>query len=224
MSEQTVIDNFLLTSVRTHAGTWVTEETIELALPQAEQAVRDAKSNGHDLPLEFAIVEAVKAIWAAAHQGHKQNVDFNAYVREKLAVKDSLFKKLFQRKSSVQQSIDELKQYEEEINQARAGLKHSEVKVVELTQSIETTEAELSANSDEAVVNSVNEAAKVWDMRHRSPHHESIVSAAVSHAVEQEVVGRILNARLIQLRDKLEAEKAKVADFSKRLKELEKQS
>jgi hypothetical protein len=224
MTDTTVIDNYILTSVREHCGSWVTAEALEVALEPAEKAVKDAKSSGHDLPIEFALVESVKALWAAAHQGHKQNVDFNAYVREKLAVKDSLLSKLLGRKSKVAEQVADLKQYEQEINESRAGLKASEAKVVEIQNSIATTEAELVANSQEAVENSINRAAETWHLRHRSPHHESIVASAVSHAVEQDVVDRILNARLIILRDKLEAEKARVEAFTKQLRQLEKQN
>jgi hypothetical protein len=221
MSE-TVIDNYLVTQIRTHAGIPITEEVIEAALPSAEEAVKIAKASGHDLSLEFALTDAARALWAEAHQGGKQNVDWPAFVRERLAKKDSLFSKLFKRKSEVQQSIDELKQFEEDVNQARAALKYSEQKVSELKNSIEATERDLAFHSDEAVEASVQQAAAIWHRRDTSPHNSSIVEASVAHAVEAEVINRVLHARLVWLRDKLAAEQSKVTEFEKELKRLEK--
>ena len=59
-------------------------------------------------------------------------------------------------------------------------------------------------------------------MRQRSPHNESVVSAAIYHASNADVVQRILSARLVFLRDLLAKEQAKVEAFKQQLKELEK--
>jgi len=213
------LGNYLVSAVRS-AGVPAFPELIELVLPEAKKV---ADSRG--LALEFAVVEQAKATYAEAVQGKfAQKVDFPAFVREKLGKKDSLLSKLIGRKSKVQEAIAELEQYEAQINEARAGLKASEAKVIELRNSIESTEAELQNHSSDAVEASILEAAKIWQHKDRNPHNQSIVAASVSHAVEAEVVNRILKARLILLRDNLTAEEKKVEGYKKTLKDLEKQS
>jgi chaperonin cofactor prefoldin len=224
MSE-TVIDNYLVAQVHSHAGLPVTAEVIEAVLPDAEKAVKDAQASGKDLPLEFALATAARALWAEAHQGQfGKQLDWPAYVREKLAKKDSLFSKLFQRKSKVQQQIADLKQYEEEINGARGALRASEVNAKELRDSIAATEHDLELHTETAVEGSIQQAAEIWEHRGRSPHNSSIVDAAVSHAVEAEVINRILSARLIWLKDKLATEEKKIEAIKRQLKDLEKQT
>jgi uncharacterized coiled-coil protein SlyX len=49
------------------------------------------------------------------------------------------------------------------------------------------------------------------------------VDAAVDHAVQAEVALRILNSRLIYLRDLLDKQQEKVSYFQSELKDLEKQ-
>jgi hypothetical protein len=217
------ITNYLVTQVQSHANVPISAEVLEAVLESAEEAVKLREASGKPLPLEFALADAARALWATAHQGNRQGVDWPAYVRSRIAKKDTLFSRLFKRKSEVQQSIDDLKQFESDVIQARAGLKTSEVTVSELTNSIAATEQELYSHSSDAVEASIQEAAQIWNIRDRSPHNGSIVDASVEHAVRADVVNRILNARLILLKDKLSAEQAKVVEFSKRMKSLEKQ-
>jgi hypothetical protein len=74
--------NYFVIAVRS-AGVPAFPELIELVLPAAQKA-----SDETGLSLEFAVAEQAKAVWAAAHQkskaGFGQNIDFPAYVREKL--------------------------------------------------------------------------------------------------------------------------------------------
>lgn len=213
---------YLITSVTAGAGCRVNEDVLTVAMPAAEAAIRDAISAGKEPPaLEFALATAVQALRAACHQQHRGQMDLLEYCRQKLAKTDSLLSKLLGRKSRVQESIAELEAYEADINAARAGLSATQQKVSELTESIASTEAELTAHTDEAVEASIQEAAQVWHLRNRSPHSGSVVDADIFHAAHADVVNRILNARLILLRDKLTAEQANVVEFTKQLKALE---
>jgi hypothetical protein len=216
-----MIDQALLTDIQQHAGCPCPPEALELVWKESEKV---AKQSG--TPLEFVLAEQVKALWASANQQRFNHsgkpVDFTAFCRERLSKTDGLWSKLLGRKSKAAQSVADVEQLEAEITAAKSGLNAAQSKAAELANDIATTEAELEANSDAAVEHSVNEAAKVWHMRNRSPHHESKISGAVAHAVEQEVVGRILSARLIYLRDLLATEQAKVESFTSELKRLEK--
>jgi uncharacterized protein YbcI len=215
---------YLITAVGSHSGCRVNEDVLTLAMPQAEEAIKDAISAGKEPPpLEFALATAVQALRAACHQQHRGNKDLLEYAREKLAKTDSLLSKLLGRKSKVEEQVAALKEFEEQISQARAGLSSSQQKVSEIAQSIEATEAELNDHTPEAIEASISEAATIWHLRERAPHHGSIVDRAIFHAAHAEVVTRILHTRLIQLREKLEAEKAKVEAFTKQLRQLEKQ-
>jgi hypothetical protein len=61
-------------------------------------------------------------------------------------------------------------------------------------------------------------------VRDRSERNGSVVENAIFHAVHADVVNRVLNARLILLKDQLEAETARQAELKRHLKDLEKQS
>jgi hypothetical protein len=213
--------NYFVIAVRS-AGVPAFPELIELVLPAAQKA-----SDETGLSLEYAVIEQAKAVWAAAHQkskaGFGQNVDFPAFVREKLGKKDSLISRLLVRKSKVQQAVVDAEQLETEIIAARNGLNASQAKVEEITNDIATTEAELSNHNEAAVQASIEEAARIWHLRHRSPHNSSVVDANVDHAVQSEVTLRILDARLIYLRDLLAKEQEKVEAFKQQLRDLEKQ-
>jgi DNA repair ATPase RecN len=193
-----------------------------LTTRSAEAAIRDAISAGKEPPaLEFALSTAVLALRGLCHQQHRGQMDLLEFCQRKLAKSDGLLSKLMGRKSKLAEPVAELEAYESDINSARAGLSASQQKVSELSESIASTEAELNDHTSEAIEASVQEAAEVWHLRHRSPHNSSIVESAVSHAVEAEIVLRILSARLVWLKDKLTAEQANVVEFTKRLKALE---
>jgi hypothetical protein len=211
--------NYFVIATRS-AGIPAFPELIELVLPAAQKA-----SDETGLSLEYAVIEQAKAVWAAAHQNSKagfgQNIDFPAYVRERLGKTDSLLSKLLGRKSKVEEQVADLKQYEADINSARAGLSASQQKVSELSESIAATESELANHTEDAVEASIQEAAQIYHLRNRSPHSGSVVDANIFHAAHADVVNRILNARLILLRDKLTVEQANVVEFTKQLKALE---
>jgi hypothetical protein len=216
-----VFDQSLLTSVRTHAGCPVPESALEVVWKESEKVFKQRGT-----PLEFVLAEQIKALWAEANQRQfnaaGKPVDFEAFCKAKLAKSDSLFSKLLG-KSKAQQAVAEAEAIEAEITASRAGLKASEQRVAELKNDIEATEAELSNHDESAVEESIQEAAKIWKARHRSPYNASKVDAAIAYAVESEVVNRILNARLIYLRDSLTKEQEKVSYFQSELKNLEKQ-
>ncbi|PWT86351.1 MAG: hypothetical protein C5B58_01500 [Acidobacteria bacterium] len=113
-------------------------------------------------------------------------------------------------------------QYEAEVESAKNGLSSAQLKVVELKNSIQSAEAELEEHSEEAVQAHIEEAARIWEHRSRSPHNASIVEDAIYHASSSEVVVRILNARLVQLRDSLAKHEQAIIGFQKELKDLEK--
>jgi len=215
------MDQSLLTSVRTHAGCPVPESALEVVWKESEKI---AKQRG--TPLEFVLSEQVKALWSEANQrqfrADGKPVDFEAFCKAKLAKNDSLFSKLLGRKSKAAQAVADAEQIEAEINEARNGLNAAQGRVAELTNDIATTGVELSNHDDSAVQASIEEAAKIWSHRHRSPHNASVVDAAVSHATQADIVNRILNARLIYLRDLLAKEQEKVSYFQSELKALEK--
>jgi hypothetical protein len=219
---ETVIDQALLTQIRAHAGCPVPPEAIEIVWKESEKV---SKQRG--TPIEFVLAEQVKALWSEANQRQfnaaGKPVDFEAFCKAKLAKTDSLFSKLLGRKSKVQQAQADVAQVESEINSARAGLAAASQKAAELTNDIATSEADLSNHDEPAVQASIEEAARILHLRHRSPHNSSVVDAAVSHAVQAEVMLRILNARLIYSRDLLAKEEAKVEAFKQELKRLEKQ-
>jgi DNA repair exonuclease SbcCD ATPase subunit len=214
--------NYFVIATRS-AGVPAFPELIELVLPAAQKA-----SNETGLSLEYAVIEQAKAVYAAAHQKSKagpgQNVDFPAFVREKLGKTDSLLSKLLGRKSRVQQSIAELEAYEADVNQSKEALRNTESKIEELNQEIEKATSELSAHTEEAVAQSIQEAAQVYHLRSRNPHLGSVVDAAIFHAAHADIVNRILNARLILLKDQLETEATRQTELKKHLKDLEKQA
>jgi hypothetical protein len=214
------MDQSLLTSVRTHAGCPVPESALEVVWKESEKV---AKQRG--TPLEFILAEQVKALFAEAHQGKGfgVQVDFDAFCKAKLSKSDSLFSKILGRKSKAAQAVADAEQLEAEINQARAGLNAAQSKVVELSNDIGKTEAELSNHDESAVQESIEEAAKIWHIKGRSVNNSSTVDACVAHATQADIVNRILNARLIYLRDLLAKEQSNVEAFHKQLKELEKQ-
>jgi chromosome segregation ATPase len=128
------------------------------------------------------------------------------------------------RKQSVAQSQADLEAYEAEINTARQSFAAASQKAQELKASIESAERELSNHSEEAVNQSIEQAAKIWHLRHQSPHNSSVVDSAIAHALEADIVLKVLNARLIQLRDALAKEEVKVDSFKRQLRDLEKQA
>jgi len=215
-----VFEPSFLTAVRTHAGCPVPESALEVVWKESEKV---AKQRG--TPLEFVLAEQVKALFAEAHQGKGfgVQVDFDGFCKAKLAKSDSLFSKLLGRKSKAAQAVADAEALESEITAARAGLNSAQNKVVELSNDIEKAESELSNHDESAVQSSIEEAARLWKHRHRSPHNASVVDAAVDHAVQAEVTLRILNARLVYLRDLLANEQSKVEAFKQQLKDLEKQ-
>jgi chromosome segregation ATPase len=151
-----------------------------------------------------------------------QPLDFQTYCREKLSTKDSLWRKLLLRKQSVATAQADAAHIESEITAARAGLSASQQKVAELKNDIATAEAELNDHTPEAIEESIQEAASIWGMKERTPHHASIVERALFHCAHAEASNRILSARLVQLKDKLTAEQARVESFTSELKRLEK--
>jgi hypothetical protein len=214
--------NYFVTAVRS-AGVPSFPELIELVMPAAQKA---SAENG--LAVEFAVIEQAKAVWAEAHQkskaGFSQNVDFPAFVREKLGKKDSLLSRLLGKKSKLAEAQADLQAFEADVNQSKEALRHTESKIAELNQEIEKATNELSAHTEEAVAESIQEAAKLWHVRHRSERNGSVVDAAIFHAAHADVVNRVLNARLILLKDQLEAETTRQTELKKHLKDLEKQA
>jgi chromosome segregation ATPase len=217
------LNNDLITSIRAHSGiSNLPVEAIEIVWKDAEKAARDRGT-----AIEFIAAELCKSLFAQAfseaRRNGKQTVDFQAYCREQLTSKDSLWKKLIGRKQSVAQAQAEVAQYESEITASRAALAAAQQMVVELRNDIEATEAELSNHTEEAVNKSIEEAAKLWHLKHRSNHNASFVENSISHAVQAEIVNRVLNVRLIQLRESLASEESKLEAFKRQLKDLEKQ-
>jgi DNA repair exonuclease SbcCD ATPase subunit len=214
--------NYFVIAVRS-AGVPAFPELIELVLPAAQKA-----SDETGLSLEFAVAEQAKAVWAAAHQkskaGFGQNIDFPAYVREKLGKKDSLISRLLGRKTKVAEAIADLEAFEADVNQSKEALRNTESKIEELNQEIEKATNELSAHTEEAVAQSIQEAAAIYHLRNRSPRFGSEVDAAIAHSVNAEVVNRILHARLVLIKEQLETETTRQTDLKKHLKDLEKQS
>jgi len=214
--------NYFVIAVRS-AGIPAFPELIELVMPAAQKA-----SDETGLSLEYAVIEQAKAVWAAAHQkskaGFGQNIDFPAYVREKLGKKDSLISRLLGRKTKVAEAIADLEAFEADVNQSKEALRNTESKIEELNQEIEKATNELSAHTEEAVTQSIQEAAQIYHLRNRSPHSGSIVDAAIFHAAHADIVNRILNTRLILLKDQLEAETTRQTELKKHLKDLEKQA
>ena len=90
-----------------------------------------------------------------------QPLDFQAYCRELLSKKDSLWRKLIGRKQSVAQAQADVQAYEAEIESSRAALAAAQQKVVELKNDIESTERELLNHDEKAVQESIEEAAKI---------------------------------------------------------------
>jgi chromosome segregation ATPase len=214
--------NYFVTAVRS-AGIPSFPELIELVMPAAQKASAET-----GLALEFAVVEQAKAVWAEAHQkskaGFGQNIDFPAYVREKLGKKDSLLSRLLGKKSKLAEAQADLEAYESDVNESREALRSVVAKIEEIGQEIEQATAELSAHTDEAIAESIQEAAKLWAHRHRSERNGSAVDAAIFHAAHADVVNRVLDARLVLLRDELSAAQAKKSELEAHLKALEKQS
>ena len=217
-----VIDAALLSQIREHAGCPVPAEAVEVVYKESEKIAKDTGK-----PLEFAIAEQIRALWAEANQRRfnvtGKPVDFETFCREKLAKKDGLLSKLLGRKTKAAQAVADAEALEAEITAARNGSKAAQAKVAELSNDIEKTEAELSNHDEPAVQESIAEAAKIWSHRHRSPHNASVVDAAIAHATQADIVNRILNARLIYLKDLLSKEQEKVSYFQSALKSLEKQ-
>jgi chromosome segregation ATPase len=120
-------------------------------------------------------------------------------------------------------SFAEAEQVESEITETRSALGASQQKAQELKNDLASTEAELANYSEEAIEQSVLEAAKIWHLKGKSPHNSSIVENAISRVVEAEASIRILNARLVWLKDLLAKEEAKIESFKQELKRLEKQ-
>jgi chromosome segregation ATPase len=214
--------NYFVTAVRS-AGIPSFPELIELVMPAAQKASAET-----GLALEFAVVEQAKAVWAEAHQkskaGFGQNIDFPAYVREKLGKKDSLLSRLLGKKSKLAEAQADLEAYESDVNESREALRSVVAKIEEIGQEIEQATAELSAHTDEAIAESIQEAAKLWAHRHRSERNGSAVDAAIFHAAHADVVNRVLDARLVLLRAELSAAQAKKSELEAHLKALEKQS
>jgi chromosome segregation ATPase len=222
MSEY-VLNNDILASIRAHSGiSNMPNEAVEIVWKDAEKAARE-----RGISIEFIAADLVKALWAQAFQEARRNgkpqQDFDRYCKEQLAGKESIFSNLFAKKSKVASLVAEAEQIEAEITETRNALGAAQSKAQELKGQIESTEAELSNHTEEAVQESINEAAKLWHLKGRSPHNASIISASVSHALEADAVNRILNARIIYLRDLLAKEEAKVEAFKQELKALEKQ-
>jgi hypothetical protein len=214
--------NYFVIAARS-AGIPAFPELIELVLPAAQKA-----SDETGLSLEYAVIEQAKAVWAAAHQNSKagfgKNVDFPAYVRERLGKKDSLISRLLGRKTKVAEAIADLEAFEADVNQSKEALRNTEGKIEELNQEIEKATNELSAHTSEAVEASIQEAAQVYHLRSRNPHLGSVVDAAIFHSAHADIINRILNARLILLKDQLEAETTRQTELKKHLKDLEKQA
>jgi hypothetical protein len=212
-------------SIRQHSGiSNLPAEAIQVIWAEAEKVASD-----RGVSIEFIAADLVRALWAKANMEHRQsgkpgNVDLQAYCVSKLATKDSLWKKLIGRKQSVAQAQEDLAIYEQEIEAARQSLAASQQKIVELKNSIGSAEAELTEHSESEVEASIQSAAGIWHLKHTSPFNSSKVEASIEHAVQAEVVLRILNARLIQLRDSLAKEEAKIEAFKRQLKDLEKQA
>jgi hypothetical protein len=217
MSGETT-DQYLLSRIRS-SGVPVCDELLEYILPAAERA---AKETG--VPLEFCLVEQAKAAYAEARQGKGFGVeiDFAAYVRSKVAKSDSLLSRLLGRKDKVAKQVADLAAYEADINQTRESLRQVVAKIADLNQQIEQTTGEFGNHSDSAVEQSITEAAKLWNVRHRSDRNGSIVDDAIFHAVHADVVLRVLNYRLVMLKDELSAAQTKKADLEAHLRDLEK--
>jgi len=218
------LSNDILTTVRVHCGiSNCPSEAIEHVGPEAQKTARDRGTS-----IEFIAADLIRALWAKANMEQRQagkagqTLDFQAYCRELMSKKDSLWRKLIGRKQSVAQAQADVQAYEAEIESSRAALAAAQQKVVELKNDIESTERELLNHTEEAVAESIEEAAKLWAHRHRSPHNSSKVDSAVAHAVEAEIVNRVLNIRLIQLREESSKQERLVEAFKKQLKDLEK--
>jgi len=132
--------------------------------------------------------------------------------------------RLFGKKSKLAEAQADLQAFEADVNQSREALRHIESKIAELNQEIEKATNELSEHTEEAVAERIQEAAKLWHVRDRSERNGSVVENAIFHAVHADVVNRVLNARLILLKDQLEAETARQAELKRHLIDLEKQS
>jgi chromosome segregation ATPase len=138
--------------------------------------------------------------------------------------KDSLISRLLGRKTKVAEAIADLEAFEADVNQSKEALRNTESKIEELNQEIEKATNELSAHTEEAVAQSIQEAAAIYHLRNRSPRFGSEVDAAIAHSVNAEVVNRILHARLVLIKEQLETETTRQTDLKKHLKDLEKQS
>jgi len=222
MSEYT-LNNDLITSIRAHSGVSnLPVEAIEIVWKDAEKAAKDRGT-----AIEFIAAELCKALFAKAfseaRRNGKQTVDFQAYCREQLASKESIFSKLFAKKSKVASLVAEAEAIESEISETRSALGSSQQKAQELKNDLASTESELANYSEKAIDQSVLEAAKIWHLKGKSPHNSSIVENAISHIVEAEASIRILNARLVWLRDLIGKEETKIESFKQELKRLEKQ-
>jgi len=220
------LSNDVLTSVRAHSGiSNCPNEAIEHVWNEAQSIAKDRGTS-----IEFIAADLIRALWAKANMEHRQAgkagqaLDFQAYCRELLSKKDSLWRKLIGRKQSAAQAQADVAQFEAEITETRSALGSSQQKVQELKSQIDSTEAELADHNESAVEESILEAAKIWNLKGKSPFNSSKVEAAIAHVVESEAVLRILNARLVWLRDSLAKEESKVESFKSQLKQLEKQA
>jgi chromosome segregation ATPase len=218
------LSNDVLTSIRAHSGiSNCPSEAIEHVWNEAQKIASERGTS-----IEFIAADLIRALWAKANMEHRQAgkagqpLDFQAYCRELLSKKDSLWKKLLGRKQSVAQAQADVAAYEAEIESTRSSLAAAQQKVIELKSDIESTQRELCNHDESAVSESIEEAAKVWHVRHKTAQSSSIVESAIAHAVEAEVVNRVLNVRLIQLREEWSKHEQLVDSFKKQLKDLEK--
>jgi hypothetical protein len=218
------LSNDVLTSIRAHSGiSNCPSEAIEAVWNEAEKIARERGTS-----IEFIAADLIRALWAKANMEHRQAgkagqaLDFQAYCRELLSKKDSLWKKLIGRKQLVASAQSDLAIYEQEIEAARQGLAASQQKIVELKNSIESAEAELTEHSESEVEASIQSAAGIWHLKHTSPFNSSKVKASIEHAVRAEVVLRILSARLAQLREESSKQERLTDSFKKQLRDLEK--
>src|ERR1700752_4182259 len=130
------LSNDLITSIRSHSGiSNLPSEAIEIVWEDAEKA---AQQNGS--AVEFHAAALAKALYAQHAMETRRNgkpVDFDKFCKEQLADKgDSLWAKMFARKSKVAQAVAEAQQLEAEVTETKAALVASQQKVTELTNSI----------------------------------------------------------------------------------------
>jgi hypothetical protein len=217
----TIIDSHLIARVRSGAGIPATAHTLELALPAATEAIKEAVANGHQLSVEDSLIFEVKNLWHQAFRAHRLD-DFHTWCLEQLSAKDSLLAKFFGKKNDIHAQLADLQSFGDQVFQIRGWLKDAEQKKQNLQNKIELTEADLAKHTDEEVEKSIKIAGESYHARNGAPRDQGIFEDALAHAHEAEVMNRVLHAALVSLRDKLAAEEKKIRDWTNQLKALEK--